>query len=147
MGTGDEYAVASRGRWGLQGAWVWHWKRWIDQRFMRRFSELTPSMAQQTVAANQQDLALSDEEARQALAAQAMRCGGCGAKVGSSVLSRALAAIHVLPQPGVLVGLDSPDDAAVVRVPPGQLLVQTVDFFVHSSTTHTFLGALQPTTR
>jgi len=129
MGTGDEYAVASRGRWGLQGAWVWHWKRWIDQRFMRRFSELTPSMAQQTVAANHQDLALSDEEARQALAAQAMRCGGCGAKVGSSVLSRALATIHVLPQPGVLVGLDSPDDAAVVRVPPGQLLVQTVDFF------------------
>ena len=129
MGTGDEYAVASRGRWGLQGAWVWHWKRWIDQRFMRRFSELTPSMVQQTVAANHPDLALSDEEARQALAAQAMRCGGCGAKVGSSVLSRALAAIHVLPQPGVLVGLDSPDDAAVVRVPPGQLLVQTVDFF------------------
>jgi selenide, water dikinase len=40
ISTGNRYAVASRGSLGFAGGWVWHWKDWIDRRFMRRFSEL-----------------------------------------------------------------------------------------------------------
>ena len=130
ISTGDRYAVASRGALDFAGAWVWRWKDQIDQRFMRRFSDLgaapmaSPSPAQATAFAD-----LSADETLQSQAAQAMRCGGCGAKVGASVLSQALGALRPLPNADVLIGLGAPDDAAVVRVPPGKALVQSVDFF------------------
>jgi len=130
ISTGDRYAVASRGWLGFAGAWVWIWKDWIDRRFMRKFTEL-PAMAQGATpaATPASSLALSAEESRQAISAIAMRCGGCGAKVGASILSRALGSLQPVERDDVLIGLHAPDDAAVVRVPAGKAMVHTVDFF------------------
>ena len=131
ISTGDRYAVASRGVLGFAGAWVWRWKDWIDQRFMRRFSEF-PAMSStdsSAAPAGASPLPLSAEESLQAISAIAMRCGGCGAKVGATVLSRALGALAPIERDDVLIGLHSPDDAAVVRVPAGKAMVHTVDFF------------------
>jgi hypothetical protein len=36
LSCGARYAIASRGNWSAQGAWVWYWKDWIDRRFMAR---------------------------------------------------------------------------------------------------------------
>ncbi len=126
ISTGNRHAVASRGAWGMQGDWVWRWKDGIDRRFMARFNDL-PAMTRPPRA--DRALPLAPEEQRQALSALAMRCGGCGAKVGTDVLARALADLRPLAREDVLIGLQSPDDAAVLRVPPGQALVQSVDFF------------------
>lgn len=130
ISTGDRHAVASRGPVGFAGNWVWRWKDWIDRRFMRKFTEL-PEMAPAvpSQAAPISGLVLSADESRQAISAIAMRCGGCGAKVGASILSRALGSLQPVQRDDVLIGLHAPDDAAVVRVPPGMALVHTVDFF------------------
>jgi selenide,water dikinase len=155
ISTGNRYAVASRGSLGFAGDWVWHWKDRIDREFMRRFTEF-PVMTPQAHGSVQAmdhlreatrtmghllrnilshgktpvtQLNLSAEESLQAISAIAMRCGGCGAKVGATVLSRALGQLQPVDRSDVLIGLHSPDDAAVVRVPPGMAMVHTVDFF------------------
>ena len=154
ISTGDQFAVASRGGLSVKGDWVWRWKDWIDRRFMRKFSEF-PAMDGAGGAAASAGaatggggaggnanaiggaggtsafgrVALNNEEAQQAISAIAMRCGGCGAKVGATVLSRALGSLTPIERDDVLIGLHSPDDAAIVRVPRGMAMVHTVDFF------------------
>jgi selenide, water dikinase len=130
ISTGDKYAIASRGWLGFAGAWVWQWKDWIDRRFMRKFSEF-PEMSAQPAPSSRStnNVKLTSEESLQAISAIAMRCGGCGAKVGATILQRALGNLHPLQRDDVLIGLKDPDDAAVVRVPPGMAMVHSVDFF------------------
>ncbi|MGB4333537.1 MAG: selenide, water dikinase SelD, partial [Chromatiaceae bacterium] len=127
ISTGDRHAIASRGGFYARGDLIWRWKDWIDRRFMRRFTQF--AMPSRPLARPAERLTLEAGEQDQAISALAMRCGGCGAKVGASVLSRALARVHPVERDEVLIGLHAPDDAAVVRVPAGMASVQTVDFF------------------
>ena len=127
VSTGDTYAVASRGG-GLffTGAWVWRWKDWIDRRFMEKFADL-PDMGDEK--APRLPGGLADEAAVKEISAIAMRCGGCGAKVGATVLARVMNDLVPAPREDVIIGLHEPDDAAVVQIPPGQVAVHTVDSF------------------
>ena len=129
ISTGDRHAVASRGPLCLSGDWVWRWKDSIDRRFMARFNDLPPMKENASPAPPHSRVVLDEEEHDQALSAIAMRCGGCGAKVGASVLSRALSTLTPVAREEVRVGLHAPDDAAVVQVPPGKDMVHTIDFF------------------
>ncbi|HEX3884830.1 MAG TPA: selenide, water dikinase SelD [Stellaceae bacterium] len=106
IGTGDANAVASRGPFVATGPALWRLKQWIDRRWMRKYVDL-PEME-------------GDEDA--------MRCGGCAAKVPADVLSRALARLGPQTGAAVSVGAGS-DDAALVTIPGAPPLLQTVDFF------------------
>lgn len=140
VSVGQGYAIATRGSWAVEGKWVWTLKDWIDRKFMNKFSVDLPEMDGDDGAdPSTISSVASGAEALAVLTAAKMRCGGCGAKVGASTLSRVLARLaEAFPSLGgpagdsnsILVGLESPDDAAVLRPPPpGHVTIQTVDFF------------------
>jgi selenide,water dikinase len=128
IGTADGRALAMRGAWAAEGKWAWRWKDWIDRRWMRGYREL-PARMKMSGTAVAPDPALADAQAQRLLADIGMRCGGCGAKVGATSLARVLARLGPALGSGVALGLDAPDDAAMIEVPAGQALVQSVDFF------------------
>jgi selenide,water dikinase len=118
IGTGDERAIATRGSLAIEGAWLWRWKDHIDRKWMRMYREFPARVM--APATTPPDPALADGDAKRLLTDVGMRCGGCGAKVGSSVLTRVLGRLGIP---------DAPEDAALVEVPAGKALVQSVDFF------------------
>lgn len=125
VSTGDKYAVASKAGIHFEGKKVWDWKDWIDRRFMAKFTDL-PKMAQ--IANHGVDPGLATRQISGMIATDSMRCGGCGAKVGAKILRRALANLPPLPRDDILVGLDKPDDAAVIEIPANKVMVQSVDY-------------------
>jgi selenide,water dikinase len=117
ISTGDKYAIASRGRWNAEGAFIWRLKNHIDRRWMRMYQDFDGMTR------------MGAPRIGNGAAAPEMRCGGCGAKVGSELLGRVLRRVQPPSRPDVIVGLDPADDAAVLTVSGNQLLVQSVDFF------------------
>ena len=108
-------------KWGFTAAGrpVWALKDWIDRRFMRRFQVLDATGAPS-----------SDFPTPEAMGMEEMACGGCAAKVGQSALSRALARLPAAaPDDSVLLGLESPDDVAALKLPRGDVVLATVDAF------------------
>lgn len=124
IGTGDQKAIASRGMlgWGPHSL-IWRWKDYIDRQFMDQFNNLQPMSTQSEI--------LNSEKIESNLSK--MYCAGCGSKVGSIILKQVLNRIKtetkINPREDVLMGLNEAEDAAVLTVPSGKVMVQTVDYF------------------
>lgn len=120
----------------FSGQWVWRLKDRIDRRFMVMFSDLTmagggdvmPSVPEVISGEASADTG-SGANPHSLNKSAAMRCGGCGAKVGASVLNRVMQRLAPVEHDGVVLGLNSPDDASAIDIPAGQVLVQSVDVF------------------
>ncbi|MEM7727401.1 MAG: selenide, water dikinase SelD [Cyanobacteria bacterium P01_A01_bin.45] len=135
IGTGDGKAIATRGWFTLPPSQlVWKWKDYIDRKFMEKFNHL-PQMKLREVSFESFLYPASSNTDYQS---PQMRCAGCGSKVGSSVLKKVLQRVKKEQksnqssnnnQKDIIIGLDAPDDAAVLRIPSGKVLVQTVDYF------------------
>ncbi len=126
MATGGKAAIASRSGLAVGGAWVWHWKNHIDQKFMQQFRDLPamkpPPQAFKLPIALQEQLA--SEELH--LNGDLMHCKGCGAKVGATVLHSVLAQLQAVTSDDVVSGVAQAADTAIVET-RGDVLIQSVD--------------------
>jgi selenide,water dikinase len=115
LNTGDGSAIGEYGSHYVRGSCMWWLKDRIDGKFMDMYQDYRPMMR-----AAEPDMSQNGRP---------MRCAGCGGKIGSSILSRALARLEVPPSDDVLVGLAEPDDVAVIQPRGGKPIATTVDFF------------------
>ncbi len=132
VGTGDRRAIGARpgGLLAVSGAWVWSLKDRIDRAFMDQFAAMTPATMRVSPVSN--PLAQVEALTRR----RDERCAGCAAKVGADVLGEVLGrldAATLASYSGVPAGrqalpLPPRDDAALVSVPAGMQLVQSVDY-------------------
>ncbi len=127
--TGLDTSLASRGPFGFESKLARRWKHWIDSNFMALFSEfpdMTQANARQRLWQSIQQIWHPEQPPT------LMKCAGCGSKVGSMTLTQVLQRIQPQGHPRsdrVMIGLETPDDAAVVKSPEGHYSVQTVDYF------------------
>ncbi len=120
LNLGDGTALGAKWGRSFEGEWVMRLKDWIDRRFMRRFQVLGAEGVLTEEFQNLPEMSSGME----------VLCGGCAAKVGQSVLERALSRLPSgASDPTVKLGLERPDDAAAFETPSGDLLVSSIDAF------------------
>lgn len=112
VNTGDNKSIAEYGGRSFYGQWCWRLKNRIDVKFMKMY----------------QDYSLMEMKPEPIDTETAMRCLGCGGKIGSELLSHVISELDLPQNENVIVGIDHPDDAAVVRTQNNEVTV-TTDFF------------------
>jgi selenide, water dikinase len=152
IGTADGSAVASWGSVGWRSRWLWQWKDRIDRSFMQKFSHLPPMPpnpdtdrgygSKQPSVPQMHCLGCGAKVGSQTLAQVLHRIHSD--RLNSPPLPRSQKSCdHALcpeslavaadpstaDQATILIDLSAPDDAAVLQIPAGKVLVQTVDYF------------------
>ncbi len=117
MNLGNGRALASRGSLFLQGKLVWQAKHRIDTAFLKKYRQLPAMQAELQLADG-----LVDKKTEQQLRRHALRCAGCGGKVAGDVLGEVLSSIA--PQQYS----QGAEDAAIIPLPDGRLLLQSIDY-------------------
>jgi len=115
ISLGRRSAVADKFGRAVAGDWAWIWKDRIDRRFLDRLNN-PPQMPGPTApkgAAKGVSDALGDTP----------MCGGCGAKVGASILDEALSALDTPQSPNIITATG--DDAAVINFGKQQQVLST----------------------
>jgi selenide,water dikinase len=140
LACGEKYAIGCKGKLYVSGKWVWRWKDYIDQKFMRQFT-VTAKQGVEHSRLNKKLAGKNDSEG--------MRCTGCGGKISGNVLTNALnlqldtndsIENTQLTSSNELKGIILAD-AAVVDI-AGHKLIQSVDFFTDCIFDDFYLGQL-----
>ena len=129
LALGDGRALADFAGWSFGGRWVWKWKDFIDQQFMRMNQPASAMSGEQMPGAVGPGMQKREATGSRAAGSAIMRCSGCGSKVSANVLGTALARLEAPPAGGVQGSRRSPDDAVVIDRERFPVDVFSVDFF------------------
>jgi selenide, water dikinase len=132
LSTGDGQAIAEYKGFSGHGRWAWKWKDYIDRKFMRMYQDYAPrsTMPGRAGGGAPTDRLVPRIERPQGWnSIPPMRCGGCGGKIGANILSAALQRLNLPPDGRTSLGLETPDDAAVLDRKAAPVDVLSVDFF------------------
>ena len=113
INTADSKTIAEFKGKTIYAGWCWKLKNRIDVKFMKMYQNYKPMEMSQSPPVDPDEI---------------MRCLGCGGKIGSQLLSQVLSELEVPPHEDVVIGLENPDDAAVIRTYDERVTV-TTDFF------------------
>ena len=122
---GSQRAMLTRGGFSAVGEALWHWKDHCDRGFMQRFDNL-PVPARKPPYSFLRSLLKPEPhglDQRNNMSVAGLRNHGPGAVVGNELLNRTLATLPQ-PQPATITRARV-DDAAVIKLPTGKLLVQS----------------------
>jgi len=113
INTADGKSIAEYKGKSIYAKWCWWLKNRIDVKFMKMYQDYKP-MEMSAPAKEEPD--------------DVMRCLGCGGKIGSKLLGQVLDELEVPAHTDVVIGLENPDDAAVIKTHDNRVTV-TTDFF------------------
>ncbi len=117
LNTGDDRAILTYRGLSFHARWCWRLKNRIDTKFMAMFQGYDPPEMMHSPDATSADVELSKQ------------CGGCGSKTSARVLQKSLPALQQAKYDHVLMGLDPPDDIALLAQRPGLATAVSTDFF------------------
>ncbi|MBI5759279.1 MAG: selenide, water dikinase SelD [Planctomycetales bacterium] len=144
LNTGDGSALLDYRGYSAQGRWAWKLKDYIDRKFMRMYQDYEPRMEEGSEVGGQQSVdggRWTVDGGRRPPGSAAMRCAGCGGKVGSNVLAAALERLKKSNSPehsvlgteySVLSTQPPPlqaEDATVINPQTTPVELLSVDFF------------------
>ncbi len=101
ISIGKRKAISSGRGFQLSGSAIWHWKNFIDKKFMKGFSKLKP------MGQKKKSEIIPEESQNQ------MICGGCGSKIGQELLNEAISKISNVKNKNIINSIG--DDAAIIR--------------------------------
>ncbi len=117
LNTGDQRAILTYRGVSFHAGWCWRLKDRIDSKFMNMYQRYEPPEMMDASASSATEIDLSKQ------------CGGCGSKASARVLQKSLPALQQAQHDHVLMGLDSPDDIALLATRPGLATAVSTDFF------------------
>ncbi|MEX0502460.1 selenide, water dikinase SelD [Alphaproteobacteria bacterium LSUCC0719] len=129
LGTADGHAIGIRGTHASKSRLWWWAKKWIDRRWMAKYTKLkmSPPPAPKMFPGLKERAATPTDPAF-----EAMRCLGCGSKTGHETLAAAMRdatdrAVALGADPRLMPPDGVAEDSAVLPIPEAGELVQSID--------------------